>query len=693
MKGKPTFIKYVVTIFPLIFLWAGFQFNRENYPNDPEYIYLVNALCICDGQSVGHIDNPGTTLMQIGAATMEVMHLLSNTNKETLIEHVLKKPDLFIEGIRKLIVLMNSLILLLIGWITIKKTGSVWLALLLQTSTFLSVYILDTIWGKLSPEPLLFFVTGIYVIIVLIYYMEENKDQWRYMIFFALIAGAGLGTKATFLPLTIFPLFVLPSFKKKIFYLLGIIPAFVLFTIPAIPEYNSMFIWFKNLISHSGIYGHGQKAIIDPDTYLPNIYSILRNNPAIPVILFSSTLVLCIGYFSGKKKDINWELKFLAGIIMTFIAGILLVAKHYGGNHYLMPVILLTGISLFFIINIINKITRLKIPEAVLLPFIVLLSIAFIAWNHPAKLKISNQQYKNASEEISSVNLWLNQNYSDYTHINYYIYSINKFTGLKFGNDFAKQKMLHHLKEILPNTYFYELATNTFSNWSLKTSLEDIVKKNGNKILLLNSPSNPADIEKIEEQGFPLKKVYEGQAQNIYILDTLRYTLPLKPELKQTESTICFGAEQFTDDKKYFLNSNSELFGAVNALSTKEVRSGTYSIELQKSNSFAVDYNLTNTKKGEIYQIDVWRKSKTSIGYLVVCAENTEEYYIAENEAIDYDKHGWDLLRINIEINEQIAGKKLKIYLWNPWHKKAYFDDLTIKKFEPLQNDFNQHRR
>ena len=54
MKKKPAFIKYVVIIFPLIFLWAGFNFDRNNYPNDPEYIYLINALCICDGILLPH---------------------------------------------------------------------------------------------------------------------------------------------------------------------------------------------------------------------------------------------------------------------------------------------------------------------------------------------------------------------------------------------------------------------------------------------------------------------------------------------------------------------------------------------------------------------------------------------------------------------------------------------------------------
>ncbi len=96
MKIKPALIKFVIVTLPLVFLWSGFSFERNNFPNDPEYIYLINALCICDGQSVGHIDNPGTTLMQIGAGTIAVKHIISNPDNDTMVEQVLKNPNIYI---------------------------------------------------------------------------------------------------------------------------------------------------------------------------------------------------------------------------------------------------------------------------------------------------------------------------------------------------------------------------------------------------------------------------------------------------------------------------------------------------------------------------------------------------------------------------------------------------------------------
>jgi len=398
-------------------------------------------------------------------------------------------------------------LLFFLGWIGFKKSGSIWVALLLQVSTFLSAFVLEITMASVSPEPLLFFMTGIYVILVFWFYHEENKGLWKYVILFALITGAGLATKATFLPLFILPLFIIPSAKKKLFYLLGIIPSFVLFTIPAIPEYDRMFFWFRDMIGHSGIYGNGEKGIINIKTYFPNIQSILSFFPGVTVILITGILTLLAGFFSEKRKTDGEDLKFLAGLLVTFIAGILLVAKHYGGNHYLIPVILLSGITLYIILNIVNQIFNPNPVNSFLFPVVVLAFIGFTAWNHPQKMIISNKQYKAASEEIDSANVWIKNNYGQYTPVNYYIYSINRFTGLKFGNDFAKGKMMAHLIKLFPKTYFYELSGNSYFNWNLKTSLSDIVETNGNKILLMNGPSDSTQVAEMEKLGFPLINV------------------------------------------------------------------------------------------------------------------------------------------------------------------------------------------
>ncbi|MCA1759658.1 MAG: hypothetical protein LC658_07795, partial [Bacteroidales bacterium] len=181
MKSEK-YIRFSVLILPLLFLWVGLNFNLAKFGNDPNYVYLINALAICDGKDVGYIDHPGTTVIQIGAATIAIQHLISNPENEPLVQHVLKDSHVFVVGIRNVLLFLNAIGLFLLGWLAIKKTGSVWVALLLQAFAFITTNTLDHAWTKISPEPFLFFLTSIYVIAILYFYAEKNINSWRYVV-------------------------------------------------------------------------------------------------------------------------------------------------------------------------------------------------------------------------------------------------------------------------------------------------------------------------------------------------------------------------------------------------------------------------------------------------------------------------------------------------------------------------------
>lgn len=255
--------RYSLLVLPLLFLWGGLSIHIAKYGNDPNYVYLANSIAIANGESVGYHDHPGTTVMQIGAVSIAVKHWFSNSSDEKIVTHVLKEPLLFMDAIQHVLVVMNFLILLFLGFFVLKKTNSVWTALLFQITGFLSANTLDHIWTKVEPEPVLFFITCIYVITILYFYFSENKNKFQYVIVFSLIIGAGLATKATFLPLIALPLIIIPSTKRKLIFIAGVIISFVLFTIPAIPEYKHMYYWFRDLTNHTGKYGQGEKGFID----------------------------------------------------------------------------------------------------------------------------------------------------------------------------------------------------------------------------------------------------------------------------------------------------------------------------------------------------------------------------------------------------------------------------------------------
>jgi hypothetical protein len=675
-------LRYSVFILPILFIWAGLNMHKVKYANDPEYIYLVNATAICDGKSVGHIDNPGTTVMQIGAAAIAVKHLFSNPENDTIVKHVFKEPNQFVDAIRLVILILNTLVLFFLGWIAIKKTGSVWVALLLQTSTFITANTLDHVWTKMSPEPVLFFVTSLYVIAILYFYAEKEKNSWKYVIIFALLTGAGLGTKATFLPLVIFPFVIFPTFKKKFIYLAGVIPSFVLFTIPAIPEYENMYWWFRGLISHSGKYGHGEKELINLETYLPNIFKILQNNPVFGIVLTLGILLILgslIKKISNRNENKrNWDTRILTGLVATSAFGILLVAKQYNANHYLIPVLLLTGISLFFILKILFSPNFLTFFRKAVFPIVVIGLVVLLSWQQPAKMKYANNGYKITNEEMDSTNLMLERNYSDYAKIHYYPFSLNKYSALNFGDVYTKRKMLPELKKMYPKTYFYDFYFNLMQYWNAEIFLEDVIEFNGNKILMVGGPRDENLLGELENRGLPFKKVYKGRIQAIYELDTLKYRKLSKHKFIE-DKEVC-DLEILTEDNQILLGSNGKAFGNSYIRSNEAARSGKHSVKMDEKTEFALEYVLDSLNKGETYEVEVWRKADNYSGRLVVGATKAGIFYKAQNDYITSDDKGWDLIRIKFTVTAEMQNETLKVYLWNKDKKLTYFDDLTIKK-------------
>ncbi|HKI88341.1 MAG TPA: hypothetical protein VKA38_04880, partial [Draconibacterium sp.] len=586
-------------------------------------------------------------------------------------------PLLFVNTIHFVLVVLNALILLLLGYVATKKTGSVWMALLLQVITFISANTLDHVWTKVSPEPVLFFITCTYVIFILLVY-ADNRFSLKYVFLFALITGAGLATKATFLPLMLFPTILFPGIKKKLIYIGSVVVSFVFFTIPAIPQYKQMYFWFRDLIDHTGKYGHGQKGFIDASTFFPNILKIIENNPIFGTVAILSFLVLIIYFFQTKRNagenKLQMEARILLALTITNIFGILLVAKHYHANHYLIPVMLLTGISIFFILKILLK------TDKIVLPVLVIALIVFLSFKISPKIKYADKGYQITNEELDSTRQLLDKNYADYTKIYYYPYSLNKFSALNFGDVNTKHKLLPYLKEIYPNTLFYNFNHQIFQVWNGEISLDDIIKLYGNKLLLIGGPRDKKTANEMVEMGIPLKEIYRGRIQAIYELDTTLFRQIQKISAEQITSKIVCDAEQLTKDNQYYLGSNGENFGNAYNRTNETSRSGKFAIKMDSKTDYALYYELKNLQPGDNYEIEVWRKADNDSGRLVVAANDANVFYKAQNNSISSDISGWNLIRIKFTVTPELQNETLKIYLWNPKRQLVYFDDLTIKK-------------
>ncbi|MEN8115698.1 MAG: hypothetical protein ABFS16_01890 [Bacteroidota bacterium] len=659
------------------------------FGNDPNYVYLVNSTALCSGEGVGYIDHPGTPVMQVGAVSITVKHLFSNPNNQTLAEHVISDSHTFILSIRNTLLILNTLILLLIGWFAVIKTRSVWIALLLQASTLITLNSLDHIWTKVSPAPLLFFITGLLVIALLGFYFSRDNKSWKYVLIFALISGAGLGTKATYLPLTIIPFIILPGYKKKLIYLAGIIPAFVLFTIPIIPEYEQMYYWFRDLSSHSGIYGHGDKGFIDFQTYLPNIIKIIQNNIVFSAVIITGAILFLFTFIQSYRSKIKPKKDeyILGGLVAGSLLGILMVAKHYHSNHYLIPVLLLTGITVFFIHRVLIRKVNIKFITNYGIPVTTILLFVMLGVKLPQGIKYINDGYKGTNAEMETTNTLIDSLYSDYTQIYYYPNSLNQYSALNFGDVYTQRRMLPEIRKVHGDIYFYHSHEKTFKNWNKEIFTDDLINKKGNRLLLVGGPKNEKEAMEFRKQRFPLKQIYKGRIQAIYELDTTRYNQISKNKDVTVEETIYCDIEELTSDNKYYLCSDGSIIGNPGRWSDEKARSGKYSLKMDNKTEYALEYILTGLIPGDTYEVEIWRYSNNNSGRLVVASSDAKLFYKAQNETVKTDGNGWGLIRIKFEIPPKLENQSLKIYLWNTNKQTGYFDDFTITKLGEVPED------
>jgi hypothetical protein len=126
----------LLVVVPLLFLVIGLRFDRTKYGTDPESAYLMNGLNIAMGESVGHFDNPGTTVQIYSAAVISVTHFLRFSDND-LQTDVLLNSEYYIEVLRKGFIVLNVCVLFVLGLVAFSLLGNIWAGLLLQVAPFL----------------------------------------------------------------------------------------------------------------------------------------------------------------------------------------------------------------------------------------------------------------------------------------------------------------------------------------------------------------------------------------------------------------------------------------------------------------------------------------------------------------------------------------------------------------------------
>jgi len=669
----------LVILLPLLFVVAGFSFLRITYSNDPEYIYLLNALNITQLKAVGNAEHPGTTAMEFGAVFLAVSHWLDLRQRDTLASSVLKDPDRFVGRLLYGFIALNGLVLFVVGWLVFRRTGNPWAAILFQLPPFLSDNCLEHTWTKVSPEQLLLSTSTLMAGLLVLFHFDERKNRSAYLVLFSFLSGFGLATKWTFLPLVFIPFVILPGLKRRLFYGAGVFASFALFTLPALPEYGNMMRWCYGILTHKGIYGQGARGLVDLSSFAINVKNIFFQNLIFSLVfclVTLTTLVTCLApQFRERRREAGIP-RILIALVAAQVVGGIMAAKHYRA-HYLLPLICLSGAALFFAFHRAKTIFGRRVDDRLILGILTAAGVFLAsAWNLPVMLE-KYEKYRMINQELNETFQRIDNYYPEYTRVYYYPTSINRFSALKLGNAYSKNRHLLSLKTLYPETYFYDTRTGLFYRWEAETLLEDLVRKHGDDLVLIGGPLSDQIRKQIIEAGFPLKPVYCGRTQAVFLLDKAAVHFESESSRSTILDVTCDAETRSADGDSF--EARNHLFAGGSAQTTERSHSFHHAVKLHPARPFAFDFMIRDLRAGDQLKISVWRYGNGFDGALVAAADPVELFYRHAYDFVDAEISGWKLLNLHVTVPEVLQGKELKVYVWNSGRSAVYFDDLRIQ--------------
>jgi hypothetical protein len=501
--------------------------------SDPEYAYLLNFLNITQLKTPGHTDHPGTPLQILGGIIIQITFLiqsLTHSVSSNIVEAVLEDPEFYLLIVNTVLLILTTVSLFLLGLTAFFLCQNLTLSLLVQLSPFLWTPLIQSI--RVSPEPLLFCLTQLFVILLLFYLYSDVERSPRFALAIGVIFGLGVGTKVTFLPLGLV-VFLLPGWRKKGLFLVTAIITFFLATIPIVSQYSRVFEWLRSIATHTGTYGGGNSGLVDVSA-LPNTFSDLLEKDSLFFYLIGlSALIFFIITFyfllyGFKKTDLQNSSNFLTlkksyslfvCILLIILVQLLLTLKH-PAIHYLLPAMGLCSLLVLVQVRLIGEILT---PSS---KYITAKNISFFAVGMYFILIINNtygpilllkQQSAFYFSEIETIHSLIRNEYNNCVHVRYYR-SSDKEYALKFGDDFAANQYSQILQSIYPNGVFYNIWSKKYYSFDKELDSESLLNKKC--IIFQGSPlkENIVIPEYLEfRKNMKVTPVFEGNEEALYL--------------------------------------------------------------------------------------------------------------------------------------------------------------------------------
>jgi len=497
-----------VTILLVVNIKAKTEFWKSSY--DPDYCYLFNGLNLAYSHgNIGHVDHPGTTVQVLSGLIIKITYTFRKT-ANSLPSDLLSFPEYYLRVIAWTFTIINCIIIFFCGWIIFNLTRELSYGLLFQSFAILPLTVYSG-YFHVRPEPVLFGMITIFVTLLIWKYYEKKESgcfriKWtikdhilfdvkldKVEILLGFIMGFCIATKFISIPLIILPLILIPKYINKIIFLLITILSFYILTYPIHVYFDYVFIWLKNLMFHSGLYGSGGNEILNFNLFLHNFIQFVRTDPILFLII-SISLVFIIRQLILKKYDIH--LKFLVALFLVQVVDMIMVLKHYQ-SHYFFPVIPLLPLNLFIIFHMIRLSEILRL--VIIIPCIVLGMV----------INIRGSFYNVHLRDESSVQI---SSTNQTNKIYMYSYGCNsQIYALKFGDDFSRNINSSLLEKLYGKQYFYDVWNKNFYNWNQQINTDTLLRMDKNIYLFadqkyLNLMKPPFELQLISEGKYILAR-------------------------------------------------------------------------------------------------------------------------------------------------------------------------------------------
>ncbi|MGD2090362.1 MAG: hypothetical protein PVH61_29565 [Candidatus Aminicenantes bacterium] len=522
-------------VIPLLLYFIHVYFTRtvddHHYAinTDPDYAFLLSSIDISNLEKSNMVLHPGTTLQVMSHLIMRCAYVFSDNSEDDFQTSVLKNPVFYLNNLHRTFALFNIILVLFMGIFTYKITKKILFSLLIQFTPLLSSQTIILGLRRLTADVILVFIS-LTMVLILIKILHEDFDKKKiyiYSIVLGLVTGFGLATKITFIMLLVVPLIIIPFFIPRIVYILSSMISGFIFTLPISSIYIKIYKFLHRIFFHTGIYGRGEEAIIEPNKYMANLFQIVKENLPFIIILFISIVIIILTYISAenwKTVMMNIWFKLLFAITLTQIFCIMVVAKHFQSK-YLLPVLCLSGLLLYTLYKNFNWIYQKKTFSSStrirrLIYFAASFFLFFSFINTFFGVAKFHHMRSSILKESIEIHRKIKNEFKDFGII-YYNTAPTVIGGLEFGNRWTPV-YADALREIYGDRYFYHIVTQNIYNWGRKNkvSLEEIKVKYNNQIIFLGYPFDYFFRWKVPIQMpyFPLKDVFMGKYFTVYKL-------------------------------------------------------------------------------------------------------------------------------------------------------------------------------